>query len=404
MYSLLQINSVANWGSTGKIAESLGQEVLKDGNISYIAYGRQCNPSTSKLIKIGSKWDVLCHILYTKITDRHGLASSNSTKQLISQIEKIKPDIIHLHNIHGYYINYALLFDYLSQLDIPIVWTLHDCWSFTGHCAHFEKVSCMKWKSGCNKCVLSRNYPSSFVDSSSYNYLLKSKIFTSIKNLTIVTVSNWLANYVKQSFLSQYNVRVIYNGIDLDKFKQQDKDEIFLKYNIPRNKNIVLGVSNVWTESKGFFDFIRLARLLDSTYQVVLVGVNKSQRRKLSDGIIGIERTTDFLELKTLYSRALVFVNLTYGDSFPTTNLEALAAGTPIVTYRTGGCPEAVSDDTGFVVEKGDLNGVLDCVSLIKNKGKESFSVSCRNRASNLFDKKVQNKEYIKLYNELLKK
>lgn len=404
MFSVLQINSVANWGSTGKIADFLGQEVLKEGGISYIAYGRQYNPSISKLIKIGSKWDVLCHIVYTRITDRHGLASCNSTKRLISQIERIKPDIIHLHNIHGYYINYVLLFDYLSKLDIPIVWTLHDCWPFTGHCAHFESVSCMKWKTGCHDCVLSRSYPSSFVDASSYNYELKRKSFSSIKNLTIVAVSNWLANYVKQSFLSRYNIRVIYNGIDLDKFEQQDKDDIFSKYDIPRDKSIILGVSNVWTESKGFFDFIKLSKMLDSTYQVVLVGVKKGQRRKLSEGIIGIERITDFLELKTLYSKALAFVNLTYGDSFPTTNIEALAAGTPIVTYRTGGCPEAVSINTGFIVDKGDLNRVVDCVSVIKNKGKEFFSIPCKNRAHNLFDKKLQYKEYIEMYNKLLKK
>ena len=399
---LFQINTTVNVGSTGRIAEQIGNIAFRQGYDSYIAYGRNLNKSDNKIIRIGNSVDWKRHVLCSRLFDNHGFSSIQATKQFLKQLEQLKPDIIHLHNIHGYYLNIELLFNYLSKAQIPVVWTLHDCWPMTGHCAHFDFVKCYKWQTGCEYCPNKRKYPASFFhDRSKYNYYRKKELFTSIERMVFVAPSQWLADIVEQSFLKDYPVRIIHNGIDLSVFKPQTKTGICAKYNIG-DRPFILGVANVWGQRKGLDDFILLSRLLPHNLQIVLVGLNDSQKRKLPHNIIGVNRTTNVHELAALYAETEVFVNPTWVDNFPTTNIEALACGTPVITYRTGGSPEAISRDTGFVVEKGDINGVYQAILTVIKREKKQYIQPCRLQAEQKFDKEQIFQQYIRLYEQLL--
>jgi len=408
MKKLLQINIVNNWGSTGRIAEEIGQVVIAEDWKSHIAFGRKERESKSNKIKIGNLLDLYWHIFLTRLFDWHGLASKRATEKLIKQIEEIKPDIIHLHNIHGYYINYKVLFEYLKIANIPIVWTLHDCWAFTGHCTYFSFINCNKWQTECNHCPQKNTYPQSiWKDRSQLNFLNKKKSFTSRKDLiTLVPVSNWLANLTSKSFFQNTQLRRIYNGIDINVFKPIDenrKKDFKVKYGIC-TKFLILGIAAQWVKRKGLTDFTQLSELLPNDSVILLVGLTEKQIDVLPKDIIGIRRTENINELAALYSTADVFVNPTWEDNFPTTNLEALACGTPVITYRTGGSVEAVSNDTGFIVEQGDIKGLLKAIEIIKTNGKDKYSENCRKRAIENFNKNDRYKEYIELYKELLNK
>lgn len=404
---LLQINVSANLGSTGRIAEGIGHTAMGNSWESYIAYGRRANKSESRLIRIGNSFDIKVHGLLTRVFDNHSLSFSslNATKEFIKEIDKIKPDIIHLHNLHGYYLNIEVLFNYLATKDTPIVWTLHDCWSFTGHCSHFESVGCYKWKTHCRKCPLTRSYPASLLfDRSKDNFDDKKRLFNSVKNLTIIPVSNWLHNHLNESFLSEHTIKTIYNGVDLDIFRPDERlTNIKQKYNL-NNKFVLLGVSSIWNKSKGLNDFIELSNIIDSNTVIILVGLQKEQIGNLPDNIVGIERTESQKELAELYAMSDLFVNPTYGDTFPTTNLEALACGTPVVTYKTGGSPEAITCETGFIVEKGNLKGVLKAKDVVRQKGKNHYTPLCRQRAEEYFNKDDRYQEYLELYEKILNK
>ena len=401
---ILQINSTANIGSTGRIAEQIGEVVLRYKWDSYIAYGRSFQAGSSKLIKVGSKFSWIFHALMTRLTDKHGLYSRLATKRLIRKIEKISPDIIHLHNIHGYYINYKKLFEYLKKIDATVVWTLHDCWAMTGHCVHFEYVKCNRWEVKCHTCPKKMSYPQSLLfDNSRQNYIEKRELFTSVKNMTIVPVSNWLGGVVKKSFLRHCNIEVIQNGIDVNKFKPTQSD-ILVRYGILDSK-IVLGVAGAFSRRKGFDDFLKLYELLSQNrYQIVLIGLSKKQCKQLPNRIIGLQRTGSVDELAQWYSVADVFVNPTYEDTYPTTNLEAISCGTPVVTYRTGGSPESVTPQTGRVVEQGDIEGVAKAIESLCAEDREHLRKRCREYAVAHFDKQECFKKYIDLYAEIIQK
>ncbi|PKP41354.1 MAG: glycosyl transferase [Bacteroidetes bacterium HGW-Bacteroidetes-10] len=403
MKTLLQINIVVNSGSTGRIAEDIGKSAINNGWTSYIAYGRGAGKSQSNLIKIGTDIDIYIHVVRTRLLDQHALGSYIATLDLIKQIKSVKPDIIQLHNIHGYYINIELLFSFLATSNIPIIWTFHDCWPMTGHCAHFDYICCEKWKSSCFKCPQIESYPQSlFVDRSKKNHELKKYLFNSIENMTIVTVSNWLGNIVKQSFLSKYPIQVINNGIDLSVFKQRNCIHLSEKFNL-KGKFVILGVANPWSKRKGLYDFIELSKHLDFNFKIILVGLTMKQMKLLPENIIGISKTNNIQELAEFYSCADIFLNPTWEDNFPTTNLESLACGTPVTTYKTGGSFESLSPETGFVVEKGDIQGLVSTINIVKLKGKNSYSIACRERAENLYNKNNRYLEYISLYDRILR-
>lgn len=403
MRTLFQINVTSNWGSHGKIAEDIGRLAIEKGWRSVIAYGRYATPSQSETIKIGSDISVKEHVLESRLMDNHGLASRSATRRLIKQIDDIKPDIIHLHNIHGYYLNYPLLFDYLKSAGVPVVWTLHDCWPFTGHCAYFDYAGCERWKRGCfSPCPCKNEYPKSLLlESPQRNYQLKKEILNSVENLILVPVSDWLGGLLKDSFLNKYPAKVIKNGIGLNVFKTSDASDVRDKYGIGHER-YVLGVASVWEKRKGFDDFLQLAKGMPIDMKIVLVGLDKI---KLSiarqNDIIGIPRTESVGELVALYSGADMFLNLTYEDNYPTTNLEAMACGTPVLTYRTGGSPESVSLDTGWVVEKGDIDAVKNIILTIPCNN-DTMRKACRERAEIKFDKNKCFEEYLKLYEELM--
>lgn len=399
MKKLLQIDSCLVVGSTGRITESVAQLAQSRDWDCYIVHGGRYvkRPSCMKDIQSVSPAGEYLHYAESLLRDNHGLASRRATHRVIEQIKQIKPDVVQLHCIHGYYLNYKILFEYLNSIDIPVVWTFHDCWAFTGHCAHFVTAGCEKWKTGCYDCPLKSDYPKSFVDCSKRNYELKKQLFTAKKNLLIVPVSDWMAEFVKQSFLKDKEIRVIKNGVDLNVFKAGTPKEV---------KKRILGVSSVWSKDKGLYDFHHLRELLDpNEYEIVLVGLNKEQVKELPCGVVGIEHTESVHELADLYASATVFVNPTYADTFPTVNLEALACGTPVITYRTGGSPEAVTTETGWVVEQGNVEAIAAIIKSFEQK-KENVIIAqrraCRERAEHEFDKNRCFEKYLQLYEDLL--
>ena len=399
---IIQINTSIGFGSIGRIADQIGALVEQEGGICYIAHGsRYIAHSSPNAIKIGSKLEDYIHYGVSLITGRDGIGSVCSTKRLVKKIEKIKPDIVHLHNLHGFYINYKILFDYLSRAEIPVVWTFHDCWPITGHCPYFDRVGCDKWQRSCYKCPLIAEYPKSlFFDQSNHNFNAKKKAFISIKNLTVVPVSNWLCNIVKKSFLKDARIHVIHNGIDVSIFKP-NSSKIRSKLGIDLSKKVILGVASGWDERKGFSDFIKLAS--HPEWQIIMVGDFDVDASKLPDSVIHINNTNSQQELAEFYSMADVFVNPTYSDNFPTTNIEALACGTPVITYDTGGSPEAIDEYTGIVVPQGDIVKLVDAINKITSQEKNEYVKQCRERALHLFDKDECFKNYISLYKDVVK-
>lgn len=401
---LLQINVTVNSGSVGRMTEDIANVAISSGYKSFISYGRNNNGSSSSLVRIGNNMDVFLHGFFTRIFDKHGLYSKRATKKYIRKIEDIKPDIVHIHNIHGYYLNYEILFKYLNRLNIPIVCTFYDCWPITGHCTYFDFVGCTKWQTECNSCPNKKAYPKSVLfDNSRNNFIKKKEIFSSCNNLTIVVNSVWLSKIVASSFLQKMRLRIINTGIDLKKFQPSYSKDILQKYAIPEDKFIILGVANNWNRRKGLDDFLQLSRCNDETFVIVLIGLSKNQQKKLPENIIGVLRTESTEELSQFYSTADIFVNPTWADNYPTTNIEALACGTPVITYNTGGSPEILSEDTGFVIEKGDITGIKQVINKVRGLGKDYFSEKCRRRAIELFNKDDRYNEYITLYNSLLK-
>lgn len=400
MHKIFQINSTYNWGSTGRIAEEIGQIIIKEGGKSYLAYGRYYNDGKSVPIRIGSSVDIYYHALQSRLFDKHGLGSKYATLKLVEQIKLIKPSIIHLHNIHGYYLNYPILFDFLSNNNTPVVWTLHDCWAFTGHCAHFDFINCTKWKSQCHNCKALKLYPKTFFDFSSRNFLLKKQYLTKIPNMFLVPVSNWLNKLVSESFLSLYKTKVINNGINTDLFKPTNDKSIINKYKI-NERFIILGLTNIWSKTKGLDDIIKLDSLINhDIFQIVLVGLSKKQIKQLPQSIVGIPRTDSIQDLVKLYSHAGVYINPTWEDNFPTTNLEALACGTPVITYNTGGSPEAIDEKTGYVIPRGNVNQLYRAIRKVQEGNIKRED--CRLRAEKLYNKEDRFNEYIDLYKSLL--
>ncbi|MFY0803780.1 glycosyltransferase [Peribacillus frigoritolerans] len=394
---VLQINTVCGIGSTGRIATDIDTLLKKQGHESFVAYGRDIPKSCDTAIKIGSDFGNYSHVAKTRLLDQHGFGSVYATKKFINRIEELNPDVIHLHNIHGYYLNVNLLFKYLKKVNKPVVWTLHDCWPFTGHCSYFDYVNCSKWQTGCYSCPQKKSYPTSVIlDNSKDNYSKKKEIFTGVENLTIVTPSKWLAELVRQSFLSEYPVKVINNGIDLESFKPTQSH--FRDNNNLQSKFIILGVAGVWEKRKGYDHFLELSKMLRPDEVIIMVGLTDKQRKRLPSNIIGISRTNSIQELAEIYSTSDVFINPTLEDNFPTTNIEALACGTPIITYKTGGSVECLDNDCGFVVNKGSIKELLMKIDIVKNKGKSSYKNYCVERAAKLYDKKDRFNEYIQLY------
>lgn len=407
MKRLVQINPVVRVNtSTGRIMQEIGELAMQNGWESYLAYsyGRDgIKPCKSKLLPVGNRCSVAWHGVQTRLFDRHGLASGSATRTLVKRIEVLQPDVIHIHNIHGYFLNYKVLFDFLANCDIPVVWTIHDCWLYTGHCYYYSYVGCDRWKSGCHDCPQRREFPASWLfDRSRQNYRDKRAAFTSISpdRLTLVPVSEWIKGEMQQSFFSGYHFQVIHNGIDTNVFRGYDTSEIRMRYGLG-DRHVLLGVASIWSREKGLDDFIKLSTLLREDEVIVLVGIKPEDKKRLPFNVVAVSRTENVHQLAELYSAAEAFVNPTWQDNYPTVNLEALACGTPVVTYRTGGSVEAVTDDTGFIVEQGDVEGLLDAFRIIVQRGKAYYEKRCREYALAHFRKEECYKDYLRLYDKL---
>lgn len=366
MARILFINSVC-YGSTGNICKSLYKLAEANGHTCCIAYGRGAQPEGFNTIKIGNRIDVYKHAVQARLFDSSGFHSKKATSEFIKKIEQFKPDVIHLHNVHGYYLNIEILFEYLKKNpNIKKVWTIHDCWPYTGHCAYYLNIKCNKWKNKCEQCQFKNEYPRTIKGNSEENYALKKKIFTGIANMEVVCVSEWLKGEVEQSFLKEYECQVIISGVDTSAFSYKPSD-VKERLGIV-NKTMILGVASVWSERKGLQDFLRLRKQVSEEYVIVLIGVSKKQQKKLPKGIIGIRCTENQEQLREFYSAADIFFNPTREETYGLTNVEAQLCGTTTISYDAGGTRETIISDNSYLVKNFDE--MLDLLKVVNIKRK----------------------------------
>ena len=400
---VLLMNTVAGTGSVGRLVTGLYDALSQRGYECLIAFGRDEAPKGYNCYRIGTDFDVYVHGAMSRLNDKHGFYSKRATKEFIDVIEDFDPDIIHIHNVHGYYLNIEVFFKYLKESKRRVIWTLHDCWTFTGHCSHFEYIGCNKWQTGCYKCEQLNEYPKSMgKDNSIFNYKKKKELFTGLENVTLVTPSQWLKERVSQSFMREYHTVVVPTGIDLTQFSpiEESVEEGNLIFKLRnslniRGKKMLLGVANPWRERKGLLQFQNLAKTLDDNYVIVLLGLNDSQLNDLPESIVGLAHTDSVAELAALYSMADIYVNLTLEDTFPTTNLEALACGTPVVTFKAGGAAESIDDTCGIAVERNSIQGVVAAIEKILSMQGMGYTVEDCLRRARIYDRNYRFMEYI---------
>lgn len=396
MKKILFINSVCSVGSTGRIVKDLYDAAIKQGHICKIAYGRgdAMGVPEKDAYCIGTRLSLYLTAFRARLNDREGFMLRAQTKRFLKFVDDFAPDVIHIHNIHGYFLNIPLLFQYIGDHpEIKVIWTLHDCWSFTGHCAVFDNTPCDRWKSGCHSCPRRKTYPASLLaDCSSRNYIEKKKYLCMPKDMTVVTPSEWLGEIVSQSFLSKYPVKVIRNGIDTSLFAP-DTSDIRNKYGL-EDKCVLLALSLKWYPSKGTDDLVRLRKLLPDDYVIVAIGEGSDSYFD-GEGFITLSRTNDRSELAQWYTAADYLVNPTHADNFPTVNLEALACGTPVITYNTGGSPEAINEKCGAVI----FDSTPESLAKTVMSRPHFLSSDCIEHSKN-FDKSNALKGYLELYAE----
>lgn len=352
----LFINSVAGFGSTGRIAAEKCRELMKEGHECVLAFGRdKANCDDIRTVQIGTALDYKLHGVRSRLLDDHGFGSRSATRAFLQWVKAYDPDVIWLHNVHGYYIHIGELFAYLRSCGKKILWTLHDCWAFTGHCAYFDFVGCDKWLNGCDHCPQKGSYPASIgLDGSKSNYEKKKALFTGIPDLTLTVPSHWLESRVKRSFLGEYPVEVVYNTINTDIFKPTPSD-FREKYGL-EGKKILLGVASVWDARKGLRDFVELSELLSGEYKIVLIGLSKEQIESLPRSILGLPRTNSMRELAEAYSAADVYVNPSTEETFGMTAMEARCCGTEAIVYQDTACEEIVNQFGGVAVPRGAVH------------------------------------------------
>lgn len=416
---VLQINTFYKYGSTGRIAYDLMCVQQDLGIEGFVAYGPKTAVNDSSdddkhSLCLQSKIQRKLNIIRTRLFDHHGFYNEAETRKLIKWMDEIQPDIIHLHNIHNHYVNVKMLFEYIKLHDIPVVWTLHDCWSFTGHCAYFDFANCDKWKSSCHDCPSLKEYPPTwFFDRTKLNYAEKKSVFTGVKKLVLAPPSEWLGRLVKESFLNEYPVEVINNGIDTDIFKPTDSD-VKKKLDI-EGKKIILAVAGN-SRRKGIVYLKKILDLLTDEEVLVWVGIDERVLGITNRHLRVIPHTNSKEDIVALYSMADCFLNPTLEENFPTVNIEALACGTPVVTFNTGGSIEAVLNDeiineecgirytkVGAVVDKGNIGNLLIATRKILNLGKQNYLNNCVCKAREKYDKRKQYLKYIDLYKSLTK-
>ena len=399
---ILYINESLCTGSTGRIVEHLGLAAQQAGYECVVAHGaRYVQPSQLPHVGFSSKIEEYAHGALSLLLNAHGLGSRLATRRLIAWIEQYQPSLIHLHNIHGYYLHYPTLFAYLKSRSIPVVWTLHDCWAMTGRCAYFTAHQCEQWQRGCSHCPSYADYPRSIVPCGvARNYRRKKEAFSHVNQLTLVPVSQWLEGVARRSFLNPYPLQTIYNGIDTTLFRPTPSDWR-VRWQA-EDKIVLLGVASQWTATKGWEDWLQLAQRLDERYQLVLVGVSEAQRKVLPAHCIGLPRTEDLTLLAQLYTAADIYINLAHQEAFGLTLVEAMACGTPCISYRTTAIPELITPAVGTCVPDGDISGVMAAIEQYGAQGKKEKGKACQAHVRALFDEQTSIKRYLDLYSHLI--
>lgn len=395
MLKVIQINAHARL-STGNIAAAITEKLDNDSKQFYAIEQRE--EKSAK--RFYSKFERTFDIAMTRLTGMDSVWSWGNTNKIIKELKRENPDIIHLHNLHGFYLNYKKLFRYIKKNNKKVVWTLHDCWALTGHCPHFDYIGCNKWKTECKNCPqYKQSYLKSYLfDRSKHNHKTKKKSFLGVENLVVVTPSEWLASLAKESFLGTYPVKVVNNGVNTENFSICENETF--KDIIPADKKVVIAVTSSWGKLKGYDDVIEISRRLPEDYVVVMVGVTAVQKKSLEgERIIAITRTHNQRELAELYSSAKVFVNATYEETYPMVNIESLCCGCPIVTYKTGGSVETINESTGIIVEKGNVDAMIEAVIEVSNRDYDRETMS--SEAKKRYSKENMVEGYIKLYETL---
>ena len=395
---IVMINVVSGTGGTGRICTDLADLLHASGHRCTVFYGRETVPDryADLSVRVGGPLGVKTHALLARMTDSAGWHSKTATRHMIRQIEALRPDVIHLHNLHGYYLDCETLFEYLKGAGIPVVWTLHDCWPFTGHCAHYDYRGCTRWQTGCEDCPAKRDYPASlFLDRSKAHYVKKKALFTGVEPLTLAAVSDWMKDQAARSFLKDYPITRIYNGVDRRFFHPDPGDERQV-LGIGQRK-MFLGLAAPWTKRKGFDFFIRLAGQLREDEVIVMAGLGKDQIARMPKGIIGLERILDPARLARLYSAADVVLNPSFEESFGMVTAEALACGTPVIVQNTTASPEMVDETCGRVLQRGDLEGLRGTVDDLLRQAIPQEA--CLKRAER-FDRERNGQRYLDLYRQ----
>lgn len=401
--TLLLINVAINFGSTGKIVEGIGKMAIADGWEVYVAHGaRYKNASSLKGIQLGTKAGEVLHYLKSALFDAQGLGSRRATRRFLGRVDELQPDLVHIHNIHGCFLNYPLLFQYLKERRIPVIWTLHDCWAMTGHCVHFERTHCGKWKEQCGKCPQRRDFPASWLlDRSKNNYILKKQLLTAMGTMQITTVSSWLRGVAEQSYLKKFPVDEVPNGVDTKVFVCTEGN-IRARFRID-DKKLVLAVASGFGERKGIDDYVSLSERLPADYQLLLVGVSRRDKRILPDKVMTAPRTNGASELAAFYSAADVLLSLSYEETFGLTIVEAMACGTPAVVYDNTAQPELITPETGLIVPTGDMDALVKAIEQVCSRPKALYEAACRNRGLE-YDEKQSYQKYLRLYSAMCSK
>lgn len=409
MPKLVQINVTSNWGSTGKIAEECNIFAHARGWMTYSAYGRYNNPSESIIIAGPSEqFDVYEHYIENFLLDNEGLASRNSTRKLVKKITELQPDIVHIHNIHDHWLNYKILFEYLNQTNIKVVWTFHDFWAITGHCPHFVQMGCKNFETECHNCPYTKGKLFPLIKRTRRNFLLKKHLFTANKHLTIVPVSEWAEKIVRQSFLKDMKIQVIPNGVDISIFKptpiecieSHDNKQLIEKLSA---KFVIMAVSSQWKNGdKGLDDYKAMSKMLKADEVIVLVGVPNELSKDFPENIIGVCRTNNQQELAALYTRANVICSFSIAETFGLTIIEGYACGTPAIVYDNTALPSLITPETGFVVPNKDYNKAYTAIQKIRSKDKTTFTDACIHLAREKYNKERCFNEYVNLYESLI--
>lgn len=399
MPKLVLVNTVCS-GSHGRLMRDLRSAAQANGFQVCVAYGRG-DPFSGDTVRIGAQKDVLAHVALTRALDMHGRGSRGATEAFVRHLSDLSPDLLHLHNIHGYYLHAQTLFDFIRERNLPTLWTLHDCWALTGHCSHFTRAYCARWQNGCHDCPLKREYPASFgLDASRRNWQWKKDAFSTVPTLRLVTPSLWLSDVVRGSYLGQLPRRVVPNGIDLSLFRPVDGSAVRESLGVEPDQALLLCVARPFDARKGYADMLRVAERLKEKARVVMIGLSDRQLRSLPPYVIGLSGTDGPEELVPYYAAADCLVNPTYEDTYPTVNMEALACATPVVGYGVGGAKEQLADPVGLPLPVGNPDLLADS-ALRSALKKKSLSPLCRRYAEQHFDRGKAIGQYIEIYHQM---